>query len=116
MLRSSDVLNTLFHDSAIITEGGDDKVIYQEANSKLLQYNRGIRNTIFLNANGKQVITRMVRPLRKIGLTVAAIYDLDVLKEETKVKGETLWSSILNSFNVDPSELNYYHTERRYLE
>src|SRR5215217_5790000 len=33
LLRSSDILNALFHNSAVVTEGDDDKVIYQEANS-----------------------------------------------------------------------------------
>jgi predicted ATP-dependent endonuclease of OLD family len=119
LLRSSDVINALFHKSAIITEGDDDKVIYHEANNKLVSsLERGIiEDTIFLNARGKPVVHRLVKSLRKIGVPTASIYDLDVLKEE-KVHGKykTLWKAILVSSNVENSKLEYYEKERKEIE
>jgi predicted ATP-dependent endonuclease of OLD family len=117
LLRSSDVLNALFNDSAVVTEGGDDKIVYQEANNRLVKCERGINNTIFLNANGKYVVHRIIRALRKIGVPAAAIYDFDVLRNE-KIKGEekTLWRAILSSSNIDSSNFDRLENERQYIE
>jgi hypothetical protein len=51
-------------------------------NSKLSQYDRGINNTIFLNARGKDVVSRIMQPLRKIGVPTACIFDFDILKKQ----------------------------------
>jgi predicted ATPase len=80
ILRASDVISAFFYSSAVVGEGYEDKTIYQETNSKLLRYDRGINNTVFLNANGKGSVHKITTPLRKIGIPAAAIYDFNVLR------------------------------------
>jgi predicted ATP-dependent endonuclease of OLD family len=117
LLRSSDVLNAFFHNSAIVTEGAKDKVIYQSTNNKLLQHKRGTNNTVFLIANGKQNIPRIVRSLREIGVPAVGIYDFDALKEQSMHgKDKTLWKSILSSSNIECSKFEYLEQERQYIE
>lgn len=84
LLRSSGVLSALFYENVVMTEGDTDRAFYQEINERLLATNDpnlGIPNCLFLNANGKDQIPTIMEPLRKFGIPVAGIYDLDFIKE-----------------------------------
>lgn len=84
LLRSSGVLSALFYENVVMTEGDTDRAFYQEINERLLNAgdaNLGIPNCLFLNANGKDQIPTIMEPLRKFGIPVAGIYDLDFIKE-----------------------------------
>jgi energy-coupling factor transporter ATP-binding protein EcfA2 len=81
LLRSTGVLGALFHEGAIVCEADADRVFYQEINERLLAARAGgADGCIFLNAQNKQTIRRIVRPLREMGIPAAAVADLDVLK------------------------------------
>ncbi|HET6763109.1 MAG TPA: ATP-binding protein [Longimicrobiaceae bacterium] len=81
LLRSTGVLNALFHDGAIVCEADADRVFYQEINERLLAARAGgADGSVFLNAQNKQTIRRIVRPLRQMGIPAAAVVDLDILK------------------------------------
>lgn len=84
LLRSSGVLSGLFYENVVMTEGDTDRAFYQEINERLIDTddpNLGIPNCLFLNANGKDQIPTIMEPLRKFGIPVAGIYDLDFIKE-----------------------------------
>ncbi len=97
LLRSTGVLNGLFYEFVIVTEADSDRAFYQEINERLLMHEptKGIPNCLFLNAQNKQTIHEIVRPLREMGIPCAAIVDVDVVKE-----GGTVWSNLLNSASV----------------
>lgn len=81
LLRSTGVLGALFHEGAVICEADADRVFYQEVNERLLAGGRGgADGCVFLNAQNKQTIRRILRPLREMGIPAAAIVDLDILK------------------------------------
>jgi len=94
ILRSSNVLRSLFYDFVVVTEGDSDRAFYQEINERLLSIedNRGIPNCLFINAQNKQTIESVISPLRKLGVPAAAIVDIDILKE-----GGKPWVNFLNS-------------------
>ena len=81
LLRSANVLSALFYDSVILTEGDSDRAFYQEINHRLQAVGRGISNALFVNANGKDAIPVMMAPLKELGVSVAAIYDIDFVKD-----------------------------------
>lgn len=96
LLRSTGVLSSLFHESVIITESDADRSFYQEINERLLNENRnGVNSCLFLNAQNKQTISRIMRPLRELGIRTAAIVDIDVIKE-----GGQPWTNLLRSAMV----------------
>jgi ABC-type Fe3+/spermidine/putrescine transport system ATPase subunit len=81
LLRSTGVLNALFHEGAIVCEADADRVFYSEINERLLADRAGgADGCLFLNAQNKQTIRRIVRPLREMGIPAVAITDLDILK------------------------------------
>jgi ABC-type cobalamin/Fe3+-siderophores transport system ATPase subunit len=97
LLRSTGVLNGLFYEYVIVTEADSDRAFYQEINERLLLFDpsKGIPNCLFLNAQNKQTIHEILRPLREMGIPCAGIVDVDVVKEGGKV-----WTNLLSSANV----------------
>jgi AAA domain, putative AbiEii toxin, Type IV TA system len=89
LLRSIGVLDALFYNAVIVTEGDADRAFYQEINQRLLQAGdpRGIDGCLFLNAQNKQTVWDIVHPLRELGIPAAGIVDIDVLKE-----GGAVWA------------------------
>ncbi|CAI0758023.1 ATP-dependent nuclease [Serratia fonticola] len=83
LLRSVGVLNALFYHAVIVTEADADRAFYQEINERLLANNdsRGIEGCLFLNAQNKQTVWDIVKPLRDLGIPAIGIVDIDVIKE-----------------------------------
>jgi hypothetical protein len=94
LLRSTGVLNGLFYEYIIVTEADADRAFYQEINERLLAFtsDKGIPNCLFLNAQNKQTIHEIMKPLREMGIPCAAIVDVDVVKD-----GGTTWTNLLKS-------------------
>jgi len=95
LMRSANVLSALFHDGAVVTESDNDRAFYQEINHRLIAQGQGAASCLFLNAQNKQTVHRIVGPLRSLGIPAAALVDIDVLKE-----GGTVWASFLNGGNL----------------
>lgn len=96
LLRSTGVLSGLFYEFVVVTESDTDRAFYQEVNERLsrLKPEWGIPNCLFINAQNKQTIQTIVRPLRQLGIPAAGIVDVDVIKE-----GGGTWTSLLSSVN-----------------
>lgn len=86
LVRSSGVLSALFHRGCIVTESDADRAFYQEINERLLSSDSGGDECIFLNAQNKQTVRRIVSPLREMGVPAAAVIDLDIVKESSGLK------------------------------
>jgi len=97
LLRSTGVLSGLFYEFVIVTESDTDRAFYQEINERLLRFKPewGIPNCLFINAQNKQTVQTIIRPLRKLGIPAAGVVDIDVLKE-----GGTVWTNLLASAYV----------------
>ncbi|QDV16452.1 hypothetical protein Pan153_10810 [Gimesia panareensis] len=93
LLRSTGVLEGLFYEFVIVTEADSDRAFYEEINERLLQMtpDRGIPNCLFLNAQNKQTVHQIVKPLRELGIPTAGIVDVDILKN-----GGKDWSNFMN--------------------
>lgn len=93
LLRSTGVMSALFYESVVVTGSDADRAFYQEINERLLRFRPdwGIPNCLFLNAQNKQTVQVILRPLRELGIPGAGIVDIDILKE-----GGTVWSGFLD--------------------
>lgn len=81
LLRSTGILRALFHRAVIVAEADSDRAFYDEINNRLLQNSRGVKDCLFLNAQNKQTIQKIVEPLRRVGIPAVAIVDLDLIKD-----------------------------------
>lgn len=97
LLRSTGLLSGLFYEFVVVTESDADRAFYQEVNERLLQFKSewGIPNCLFLNAQNKQTVQTLLRPLRKLGIPAAGIVDVDILKD-----GGANWTNLLSSADV----------------
>jgi AAA domain, putative AbiEii toxin, Type IV TA system len=111
LLRSAEVLSALFHRAALVTEADADRAFYNEMNYRLQAAGRGIDDCLFLNAQNNQTISRIVGPLRRIGVPAAAIVDLDTIRVAT-----TAWEILLDGCQVPLSARNHLQAERAYLD
>lgn len=110
LLRSTGVLNGLFYESVIVTEADSDRAFYQEINERLLADNdpRGIPSCLFLNAQNKQTVWDIVKPLRELGIPALGIVDIDVLKE-----GGQVWSKPLEGAFIPDISHESFHNQRQ---
>lgn len=101
LLRSTGVLDALFYEHVIVTEGDADRAFYREINERLLQFKKdwGIPNCLFLNAQNWQTIAKIVQPLRELGIPAAGIYDVDIIKDRGSA-----WTSFMKSGFVPVAE------------
>ncbi len=107
LLRSTDVLNALFHTAAVVCESDTDRAFYGEVNRRLVSVNRGISDSIFLNAQNWQTIWRLIKPLRNIGMPAAAILDLDIIRNTGRE-----WHNILEACRIPQSVKPTLDSER----
>jgi hypothetical protein len=101
LLRSVGIIAALFYEFVVVTEADTDRAFYHEINERLLNYNQagGIPNCLFANAQNKQTVRSILRPLRELGIPAAGIVDIDILKD-----GGTNWTEFLHSGNVPQLE------------
>ncbi|MCH7501661.1 MAG: AAA family ATPase [Nitrospinae bacterium] len=94
LLRSTGVMAGLFYEFVVVTESDTDRAFYQEINERLLLFKPefGIPNCLFLNAQNKQTVRTIIKPLRDLGIPAAGIVDIDILKE-----GGSVWTDFLKS-------------------
>lgn len=97
LLRSSRVLDALFHRGAVVCEGDSDQAFYDEINERLRRESekgnsseRHGRDCLFINSHGKASIDRLVGMLRTMGIPAAGVVDLDVLQDANAVASKLL--------------------------
>ena len=108
-LRSANVMSGLFYNHVVVTEADPDRAFYQEINDRIRisAPDRGCPNTLFVNANGKDTLHRIVAPLRQLGIPTAAIADIDVLNQ-----GGTNWTNHLKALAVPRAQHQPLGTQR----
>jgi energy-coupling factor transporter ATP-binding protein EcfA2 len=92
LLRSVGTLNGLFYEYVVVTESDSDRAFYQEINERLLLFapEKGIPNCLFLNAQNKQTVHEIMKPLREMGIPCVGIVDIDIVKE-----GGQNWTNLM---------------------
>jgi len=100
LLRSAGILNGVFYEGVVVTEADPDRAFYTEVNERILQKipAKGARNCLFVNAQNKQTIHQIIKPLRELGIPAAGIVDIDIIKE-----GGVVWSSFLKAGGIPES-------------
>ncbi|MER9628831.1 AAA family ATPase [Mesorhizobium sp. M0296] len=85
LMRSANVVSSLFHDGVVITESDNDRAFYSEIYYRLSEQSGGaFPSVLFINAQNKQTIKDIVGPLRAFGVPAAAITDIDIIKDGGK--------------------------------
>lgn len=83
LLRYSQVLSGMFHDGVVICEADADCRFYEAALDGLDSPDVVVPDLLFVHTGGKHRIPTVLRSLKGIGVPVAAIVDIDFLREKT---------------------------------
>lgn len=96
LLNNIGVTEGLFHSRVVVTEGDSDRAFYNEINNRLTTTGDfGIRDCVFINAQNKQTIAKVLGLFRRVEIPCAAISDVDTFKE-----GGTNFTNILLSLSL----------------
>lgn len=109
LLRSANVMNGIFYESVVVTEADADRAFYQEVNERLIETlpDKGIPHALFLNANGKDTVNRIVEPLRSLGIPTVPVMDTDALN----MKG-VVWSAHMRACGIPRSQVKTISEQR----
>jgi len=108
LLRSTKTLEALFQNAVIISESDTDRAFYDEINIRLQSEKRGINQCLFINGQNKQTLSRILEPLRKVGVPAAAISDLDVFN-----MNDTNWTDLMSSIGIPQTEHHKLDSDRK---
>ncbi|HRG77143.1 MAG TPA: hypothetical protein PLX69_21470 [Leptospiraceae bacterium] len=105
LVRSTQFLNSLFYQGVVICEADADRVFYNEIYQKLLNSNSKecIDSIVFLNAQNKPTVRRIVNPLRKMGIPAVAVVDIDIISNGEDPNGND-FSDLLDACFVNPED------------
>jgi predicted ATPase len=86
LLRYSNIIAGLFHDGVVLCEAATDCQFYAATLDVTHSPSAPRSNLEFLHVNGKDPLADTAEKLRRCGLPVAVIADLDLIREEGKFK------------------------------
>lgn len=104
VVRNTDALSGIFHETTVVVEGVLDKIAYSEFNRCLEMEGRGreIRDPHFVSAGSCAQVLNVANVLLQTGTPTAAVLDFDVLFSDSIQWNE----SILNQIEVPSSDQN----------
>jgi hypothetical protein len=95
LLKYSNIMSGLFHNNVVVCESDSDCKMYSAINNELNRENGKYSETLFVYANGKHRIAKIVSALKSLNVQVKAIVDIDVFKEEIT------FEKLVSSFNIN---------------
>jgi hypothetical protein len=111
-LRYSNVIEGLFHTAVIVTENDRDSHFYEAAIEAQLEAQDSdpvAHNLMFIGADGKTNIAKIVQRLNMLGVRTISCPDLDILDDEkvlqTLIKAhEGTWSDVKRTYDKATAE------------
>ena len=97
LLRSARTLEGIFYDGVVVAEADADRSFYDEIYSRscAAEGDRPNPSILFLNAQNKHTLHRLVAPLRRLGIPAVAAIDFDFLSA-----GAANWRQLLRAASV----------------
>lgn len=86
LLKHSDILNGLFHKDVIVCESDSDCKMYSVILGDIKSEKDEFLQALFIPANGKHRIPKIVKPLRTMGVHVIGVFDIDLLSDKKDLK------------------------------
>ena len=85
LIRFSNVLEAMFFRTVMVCESEADCLFYRNL-CRAVDPAKSDDDVFWLSAHGKQNIRKLIRILRRLGLRVISIPDLDIINDETNLK------------------------------
>lgn len=86
LLRHSEIMNSMFHDSAVVCESDSDCKMYSIVFDYLKQAEGHFSRTQFIPCGGKSRVADVVQALQSLGIDYRVVIDIDVLDNLPSLK------------------------------
>ena len=87
ILRYSNALEGVFHEQAILCEDHSDCRLYNAVADYLSEFeHQRWLDTVYIPTGGKHAIPTIANVLRKIGVPIKAVFDLDLLRDKSDLE------------------------------
>ncbi len=111
LLKHSNIMSSLFHKTVVLCESDSDCQMYSIIESHLKERSGKYSEAMFIHCGGKQRMPHVVNALRKVGVDVKLIPDMDVLNDKDVFKNiiesfDIDWSTIETDYNIIVSNLH----------
>jgi hypothetical protein len=118
LLRYSNLLDGLFHRGVVVCEGDSDCRFYSAVLDQLMQ-TRQDGDLLFTHVGGKGRLKKAIAELRKFGILVAALADIDLLNDATLLRGiveaaEGDWDALKADHRIVSSWLSSQQTTPKF--
>lgn len=81
LLRHSEIMDSLFHKNVALCESDSDCMMYSIINTALDEEAGYYSETLFIHCGGKHRMPDVVRTLKKLGVEVTIVVDIDILDD-----------------------------------
>ena len=118
LLRYSNIMSSLFYKNIVLCESDSDCKMYSIIEGHLKEKEGKYSETLFIHCGGKHRMAKVVKALRKLGINVKLIPDIDVLNNEPVFKGiiEAVgkkWDTVSKDYSILISNLRSSQTDIR---
>lgn len=105
LLRYSNIMDSVFHESTVVCESDSDCRLYSIILDHIKTQEGKPNSTLFIHCGGKQRLPMVAKALKSLGVEFRIIPDLDILNEVNLIKllyetcdGE--WTTIEKKYNI----------------
>ncbi|MGA3171135.1 MAG: AAA family ATPase [Chthoniobacteraceae bacterium] len=126
LLRYSNVLDGLFHESVVLCESDSDCLLYGAVLDDVCKAkDRRRPDLLFLHCGGKARMPVVIRALKRVGVPISTVVDFDILSEERPLRDivethggdwtaiEPLWRAVHHAMSNKKPELSTDETRNQ---
>ncbi|MDP4121232.1 MAG: AAA family ATPase [Bacillota bacterium] len=121
LLRHSETMNGMFHNSVVLCESDSDCKMYSIINSFLKEEEKRYNETLFLHCGGKQRMYKVIKALKLLSLNIKVVVDFDALNDKdifrriVESSGGT-WDLFEKDYNIFISNIDNAKKDREKTE
>lgn len=118
LLKHSNIMQSLFHKNVVLCESDSDCKMYSIIENHIKETNGGYSETLFIHCGGKHRMAKVATALKALDVDVKLVADIDVLNDETILKGIVKafginWTSIANDYKILCANL---HSDKEHIK
>lgn len=105
LLRFSNILDSMFHDTTVVCESDSDCRMYGMILDNIKKKENKSNSTLFIHCGGKDRMSLVAKTLKILGVSFRIVPDLDILNDQEKIKRlcETCggdWNNFQRDYNI----------------
>lgn len=111
LLKHSNIMSSLFHNSVVLCESDSDCKLYSIIENHIKQTNGSYSETLFIHCGGKHKMPKVISALTSLNINIKIIPDMDILNDKNIFRKvvESVginWENIENDYRITVANIN----------